>query len=181
MRNFVIFFTLALSSLARADAWDNMTFEQAEAVVAELKINPYIFSYCDCCDSEGPFAATILFLKVVQTEIVPCEWDQEAYAVRYQSEVLALITYAQLGPDVTEMSKNEVSDFSDYIYMNYTWGFNDQTKRATPFFNLVEYNFYGENNEPCKEEFNFPVPKLLKRVSNDKEYKKWYKKNRPIY
>lgn len=179
MRNFIIFFTLALSSLARADAWDNMTFEQAEAVVAELQSNPYIFSYCDCCDSEGPFAVTIRFLKVKETEIVPCEWDQGAYSVRYQSEVMALVTYADAGPDFTALFKDETPDFSDLIYMNYTWGFNRKTKRATPFFNLVAYDLYGEHNKACKAEFNFPSPKLLKGVSNDNWYKKWYKKNRP--
>ena len=43
-------FFLFQSSISRADAWDNLTMEEAKSVVAKLEKDPFIFDYCDCCD-----------------------------------------------------------------------------------------------------------------------------------
>ena len=81
MRLLFILFTVLLSWNSYADAWDNLTKEEAENVIEYLKVNPYISDYCDCCDHEGEYATTIEFLKVIDARIVTCEWDNEFYTV----------------------------------------------------------------------------------------------------
>lgn len=177
MKYIYLLFAFFISHLTFADAWDNLTYEEAEAVVAELERNPYIFDYCDCCNNTGEYATTVHFLKVVSTEIVPCEWDKDYYSVRVKSIVLAGVFYANDGPDVNQLTTPTEPEMYELIYMNYTWTIHPERKVATPFFNAVPYDYYGNDNQPCKKEFAYPTPTQLKVVSKDKGYKKWYKKN----
>lgn len=165
-----------MSFFSFADAWDNLSLKEAEAVVAELKANPYIFDYCDCCNNEGEYATTIQFLKVVSTEIVPCSWDSEFYSVKAYSILLANVFYANDGPDVNQLIQPESDEFAELVFMNYTWTFQPELKLARPFFDIVSYSYYGEDSQPCKSSFAYPTPTQLKKVSKDKGYKKWYKK-----
>lgn len=175
---FILSLTLVLfASLAHADAWDNLTLEEANAVVQELNSNPYIFDYCDCCDNAGEYATSVHLLKVISTEIIPCNWDNNYYSVRVQSKVIANVHYGDDGPDMNRLSQPESPEMSELIYMNYTWTFHPENKMATPFFNIVPYNFYGDDQQPCRKEFAYPTPKQLKFVSKDKGYKKWYKQS----
>lgn len=177
MKTLSLLFALLVSTLSYADAWDNLTMEEAEAVVAELEINPYIFNYCDCCDSEGEYATRVYLVKVLRPRIVTCSWDSEFFSVTYDYYLLAELSYTENGPDVNQLKPQEMKEYAEPIYMNYTWGLNKETKKATPFFNIIEYNFYGEDSQPCKPEFEYPTPKQLKAVKKDKAYKKWWKKN----
>ena len=88
-----------------ADAWDNLTFEEAEAVVAELKKNPYIFDYCDCCDHTGEYATEVHFMKVTGTEIVTCDWDASYYSVQYTADLIAKVEYLPKGANISILSK----------------------------------------------------------------------------
>lgn len=177
MKKYILAFALIFSSfLTFADAWDNLTLEDAQAVVAELKRNPYIFDYCDCCNNEGEYATTIEFLKVISTEIVPCSWDNEFYSVKAYSVLLATVFYANNGPDVNQLIEPESTEYAELIYMNYTWTFHPETKLARPFFDRINYVYYGDDRQPCKSSFAYPTPAQLKTVSKDKGYKKWYKK-----
>lgn len=176
MKYIYLFIALFFTHVSFADAWDNLTYEEAEAVVAELEKNPFIFDYCDCCDNSGQYATNIQLLKVVQTEIVTCEWDDTFYSVRAESIVLANVFYADSGPDIQKLSSTTEVDASPIIYMNYTWTLHPERKIATPFFNVVKYNYYGEDKKPCKDEFAYPTPAQVKSISKDKKYKKWYKK-----
>jgi len=150
--------------------------EEAEAVLVELEKNPFIFDYCDCCDHEGEYAAQVHFVKVKNARIVECDWDKEFYTVVYDADVIAEVTYTADGPDITKMAPDtEISDSGLKIYMNYTWTLNAKTKKASNFFNSVDYDYYGENRS-CKDEFAYPTPKQLKKVVKVKGYKKWYKR-----
>lgn len=177
MKNLLMVLCLMVSTYTFADAWDNLTKEQANAVVAELKANPYIFDYCDCCDYEGEYATSVFLLKVIAADIVTCSWDENYYSVKVTTETIAQVNYTATGLDTKKLMKPGVQPENTVIYMNYTWTINPSTKKASPFFNKVEYTTYGTDNKPCKSEFNFPTPKAVAKVSRDKDYGKWYKKN----
>lgn len=175
MRAFVLFFALCISQFSFADAWDNLTMDEAKAVVAELKENPYIFDYCDCCDHSGEYASTVHLLKVTDTEIVTCSWSEEHYSVKITYDVIAKLKYTGKGPNTKKLKKYNGDEIGDLIYMNYTWIFNQETMKASPFFNSVSYSTYGES-APCKKEFTYPTPKAVGKVSDDKGYSEWYAK-----
>lgn len=177
MKYFYLLIAFFIAHLSFADAWDNLTYKEAEAIVAELELNPYIFDYCDCCNNSGEYATTVHFLKVVSTEIVRCDWDDAFYSVRANSIILAGVFYADSGPDLNQLSISSEAEMTELIYMNYTWTLHPERKVATPFFNVIPYDYYGTDNEPCNQEFAYPTPGQLKAVRKDKAYKKWYKKN----
>ena len=176
MKYIYLLFTLFISQVSLADSWDNLTYQEAEAIVVELEKNPYIFDYCDCCNNSGEYATTVHLLKVVSTEIIPCEWDDAFFSVRANSIIIAGVFYGEDGPDVNELIAPTESEMNEVVFMNYTWTLHPERKMATPFFNVVPYDYYGEDNEPCKKEFAYPTPAQVKSISKDKGYKKWYKK-----
>jgi hypothetical protein len=171
----ILLFFISFASLA--DAWDNLTYEEAEAVVSELEKNPFIFDYCDCCSHDGEYATSIEFIKVTGTEIVQCEWNNEMYSVKITASVIANVAYMSYGADIQTLKAMDNNDYHTTFYMNYTWGFNPNSKSASPFFNIIEYNYYGSDNTPCKQLFNYPTPKQLKKTVKVKGYKKWWKSN----
>lgn len=177
MKTLLIVFFGLMTQLAFADAWDNLTREEADAVVAYLEENPYIFNYCDCCDSDGEYATQVFFVKVTSTSIEPSSWDEGSFSVKYEFVPLAEVKYTEAGLDFSAMSPLENLDNDEPIYMNYTWGWNAAKMQATPLFDVIDYSMYGSNHESCKAPFSFPTPKLMKKVSKEKGYKKWYKKN----
>lgn len=169
---------LFLTTFSFADAWDNLTKQQAETVLAELKINPYIFDYCDCCVADEAETGTAHMMKVKSAEIVTCSWNSDYYSVKLKVEYICGVIYRLDGTGVSQVTFPEsVGNQSDF-FMNYTWGFSVITKKASPYFDLVSYDVYGEDPQPCKGEFAYPNPKEVKKVSKDKGYAKWYKANR---
>jgi hypothetical protein len=176
MNYFYLVIAIFISNFSFADAWPEMTKSEAEAVIAELKKNPYIFDYCDCCDHDGEYAASVYLMKVTKAEIKACEMDENCFYVNIQSEPIAKVLYEENGPNVSQLSVEDYMITQDNILMNYTWTLNPSTKKATPFFNVISYNYYDFEKTSCKEEFAYPTPNQLKIVSKDKGYKKWYKK-----
>lgn len=175
MKQIAIVLALFCSIVAKADAWDNLTREEAEKVVEHLKAHPFIFDYCDCCQDE-PYPTEIYLLKVTDASIVPCDWDAEKFSVKIESEMMALVSYNERGVDSEKLLFPEAeADPSSIVYMNYTWVWNPKDKNASPVFDVVEYNTYGEDPEPCKAKFVYPHPKLFKGFPAAKTYKKWYK------
>ena len=177
MKNLYLIITFFISHLSFADAWPEMSKSEAEAVVAELTKNPYIFDYCDCCDYEGDYATSVYFVKVTKMEIIPCQMDDNCYFVEIESEILAKVNYEENGPNVSQLSTEEIMVSNSQILMNYNWTLNPKTKKAAPFFKVIPYNYYDFEKTSCKEEFTYPTPAQLKAVSNNKGYKKWYSKN----
>ena len=177
MKYFALVIAFFIVQFSFADAWTEMTKSEAEAVVAELNKNPYIFDYCDCCDHDGEYATSVYLIKVNKTEIIPCEMDENCYFVQTEGEVIAEVLYNENGPDVSKLTPVEWSESSHRVCMNYTWTFNPNIKKATPFFKVVPYNYYDFEKTSCENDFAYPTPNQLKVVSKDKGYKKWYKKN----
>lgn len=177
MKKLIFFFCLLLlSKFTFADAWDNLTLEQAQAVVAELETNPYIFDYCDCCDRKGEYASNAYFLKVVLAEIVPCEWDKTYYSVKITADVIGRLKRTKSGLKLNKLLK-AVDDPSKMVFMNYTWGYNKTTKMASPFFDIVAYDVYGTENTSCNPTFAFPKPEVVSKVYKDEIYGFWYSKH----
>lgn len=175
MKILFIFFALLISPLSFADAWDNLTLEEAEEVVAELAVNPYIFDNCDCCDHKGEYAAKVFLVKVTDTEIIRCEWNPEFYSVRLTFQVIAELKNGPSGPNAKKLRKAGSAEPSDILFMNYTWGLQPGTHIAVPFFSKIPYSTYGES-KACKKAFNYPTPKAVRKVSDDPDYETWYLK-----
>lgn len=173
-----LLFTLALlcTLIARADAWDNLSFDEATKVVAYLEKNPFIFQYCDCCDFEGEYATRIFLVKVTSADIVPCEWDGNFFSVHYQYDPVAEVSYTEAGADISQLMPFTKASDGDLVYMNYTWGYNINSTQAEPLFTSVTYSTYGENPDACRTPFAYPTPAQISTVYKSKSYKKWYKK-----
>jgi len=171
-----IFITLILLSpvFTWADAWDNLTLQQANQVIEFLKTNPYILDYCDCCDYQGEYAVKTHLMKVTSTEIITCEWNPEFYSVVAKVNVLAEIPNTEAGLDMSSPNRYKTKD-EIVITMNYTWAFNLEKKQAAPLYTIISYPTYGETNPNsgyCKKFTTFPQPKPIK----NRKYKKWYKR-----
>ena len=176
----ILFLFMLLSPLyASADAWDNLTYEQAESVQKFLNNTPFILDYCDCCDFEGEYAAKVYLMKVISTEIIACEWDNAFYSVKAKVEIIAELTYTENGPDVSKPLKVSRED-ELIITMNYTWSYSKEQAKVIPFFNIVPYDIYGENEQTsgsCRNYTDFPNPFKTNDVISDNEFRDWYKKN----
>lgn len=173
---FLLFILLLTSKLTFADAWDNLTMDQAKAVVAHLEENPYIFDYCDCCDIKGEFASKAYFLKVMDAEIVPCSWDNTFYSVKINAEMIGELKRTKSGLKLNKLYKTS-AEAINIIYMNYTWAYNSETKMASPLFDIVQYDTYGSENKPCKATFAYPQENVVMKVFKDEIYLNWYSKN----
>lgn len=177
MHKLIFLFTLLLSFQSKADAWDNLTMNEAREVVEYLEKHPFIFDYCDCCNADGEYATEIHMYKVTSTEIVTCTWDPEKYAVKIKFDVIAGIVHHETGPDLSKIYVPNAESYNETVFMNYTWGYEAETKLAQPLFETISYTTYGENNEGCKRPFSFPSPSMLKEVGIPSGYKRWYKRN----
>lgn len=164
MRRIVLVFCLLTAFLSRADYWDNLSRAEAEMVVAELRTNPFIFQYCDCCGN------TLQLVEVLSSEIVPCSWLEGAFSVRYTFKALAAFTREGTKPDQMQAPSGE--ETSDLVYMNYTWTLDPESGHAAPFFRAIPYSYY--ENTLCAEPFAFPSPKRIKAYIKGTGYKQWY-------
>lgn len=177
MKSLLFILFISFSTYSLADAWDNLSYSEAEQVVAYLKENPFVFQYCDCCSSDGEYATRVHLVKVNSTTIEKCDWDQNFYSVHYTFESIVEIRNTENGPDLSILSTDAPEVLSDKIYMNYTWGYSKNSRLAEPLFNSIHYTYYGESPSPCKIPIAYPSPRMLKNFSVDKSYAKWYKKH----
>lgn len=170
----LFFVSILQSFISRADAWDNLTMEEAKQVVSKLEKDPYIFDYCDCCDHSGEYASKAHLLKVTGTEIVVCDWNQEFYTVKITYSVIAELKYTSKGLKTKKLRPYTDDEIGNTVYMNYTWVLNDVSGKAEPLFNSVPYSSYADHRESCKARFAFPTPATVAKVSGDGEYAVWY-------
>ncbi len=177
MKNALFALCLLISSFSFADAWDNLTKKQADAVIAELKENPYIFDYCDCCgSSEDKTFPTAHLMKVTSAEIITCTWNSDYYSILVTVDYICEVVQSRNEGTAPKVKASETNgDYNDFS-MNYTWGFNTVSNMATPFFDIVYYDLYDEKRI-CGQVFMYPNPKDVKKVSKDKGYAKWFKKS----
>jgi hypothetical protein len=178
-----ILFTISFQS--KADAWDNLTREEADAVVAYLEENPFIFSYCDCCSQNEGFDSRLYFLRVTSTEIIECSWRSEHYTVTYEYQIIGqfgmrngLPDFSQFRtPQEIEEQYIEPFEFNDPIYMNYTWAYNPITQKATPFFEIIDYHYVAQyGGRSCLEHFSYPSPAEILQLGEIEGYSEWYNK-----
>lgn len=162
-------FLLLSAHFVKADAWDNLTESQANAVVKFLQHNPYIIDYCDCCGSSEP----AYLIKVESSAIVECSWDKKKFSVVAKGIRIARFQVTDIGIDDyhTDPASREV----EYtIYMNYTFGYDHHMKWAVPFHKLVDY----ENDGPiCFGATIYPDPSLEGVQITDKDYITWFEKH----
>ena len=151
-------------STAKADAWDNLTKEQADQVVAYLEKNPFVFDYCDCCGSPPTL------VHVTSTSIGPCSWQKEDYTVHYTGTAIAYVFMEERSGDPSNITPANDA-FEGDIYMNYTWVYNQQYRVVAPFFDIIDYPYYGDDNTTCHRLFGLPQAKKVK----NKAYSKWHK------
>lgn len=168
MRYFYSLLFVFISFISKADAWDPMTQEEAEAVKERIEKDPFIFDYCDCC-SDAP----VYLLKVLSAEITTCDWDNAYMSVKIKAKRLAKFEFSLDVNMAGFIPLEEGEIVEDYtIYMNYTSIFDDATKLAQPIVNLMSYHY--EHNITCNGKAIYPKPSAA--GIKDKDYKKWYKK-----
>jgi hypothetical protein len=168
MKILVTLLVLLTSVWSRADAWDNLTLQQAEAVVKFLNHNPYIIDYCDCCGESEPS----YLIKVQSSEIVECAWDKKQYSVVVQGVRIARFEVTDQGiNDYHTSPANREVEYT--IYMNYTFGYDHHMKWAVPLHKLVDY----PNDGPiCFGATIYPDPSLEGVQIEDEDYIIWYNK-----
>jgi hypothetical protein len=180
MRTFILLIALAISTSSFADAWDNMTEEEAIATVNYLRMNPYIFDYCDCCRShdDADDLFVVRLIRVTNMRVIPCTWDEGKFSVEYDFAPVATLTYTEDGRlkrasrTITRLSEEE----QHLLYMNYTWAFNEESKLAEPLFKSIDYSYVVQHGgQSCNPPFSYPKPEHLESVGKFKGYKQWYK------
>lgn len=175
MKKLIVALLCLLPAMVWADPWDDLTLAEANAVVAYLEAEPYVMDYCDCCDATGQFATKIHLMKVVSTEIVACEWNDEKYSVKAQVKVLAEVEYTEDGPDVTSTVIMDDREDVLTLTMNYSWVYHEEAGKFAPLYTAVPYDNYGEqamDKGVCREFMDMPSPKVVA----DKAYKTWFKR-----
>ncbi len=159
----------------KADAWDDLTKEEAQKLLGYLERNPFVFDYCDCC-TYGEGEAGPRLIKLTKIEIVDCDWKEGYYSIKYEAQVLANIGTVNNRLDLTSMENFGEGSIEGTIYLNYTWGFNWDSKVASPLFDIIDYASYPGNRDACAVAHAYPSPAALKSIGvKDNEYKKWYK------
>lgn len=159
----LLIFSLLLIFQAKADPWDNLTYKQAVQVSDYLKENPFILDYCDCCD-----AGDVVLLKVIETEIVPCEWDAGSKSVKVTAKKIGKLKRNGSYPSAYRIENmNEETEY--IITMNYTFVYSECGKWAVPFFKVVDY----DNEHVCCGATRFPDPKDNPGIV-DQDYIAWF-------
>jgi hypothetical protein len=169
MRKLLFIMFLGISVFARADAWDNLTHEQAHKVENFLKKNPFIIDWCDCCGS----GEAAYLLKVNSTKIVPCTWDKKQYSVVAKATRITRFQVSAQGIDDyhTDPADRKV----EYtIYMNYTFAYDHHMKWAVPMHKLIDYS---TNGPICFGATNYPDPSDDGVAIKDSDYIDWFAKH----
>jgi hypothetical protein len=167
MKKITLSFVAVITFLAaKADPWDDLTESQAKAVVAFLKKNPFVLDYCDCCDN-----TEVMLIKIVDPEVVPCDWNPEKFSVRALSWTIGKLEVNDGIPSAYRAVGDLVP--TNYIVsMNYTFVYSKSKKWAVPLFKEVAY----DRDHVCKGATKFPNPKENPEIT-DADYIAWYAKN----
>ena len=160
---------IAVTLFAKADAWDNLTAEQASQVKEFVERNPFIFDFCDCCGSE----VEVFLIKVESAKIVKCSWDKKQFSVVTKGRRIAKMQWAGVGLD--DYHAEFMDEAIEYtIFMNYTFVFDPHMKWAVPLFKMIEY---AHDGPICIGATNYPSPEYEGVQINDQDYLDWYHKN----
>ncbi len=155
-------------SLVQADSWDDLSMEEAKQLKAYIDANPYVFDYCDCCRGQKETE----LLHVTSSKITTCSWNEEKYSVVVQAYKVAVVPIANEQVHIDQVkAKKGTTDYT--LSMNYSFGFNPQTKQAAPLVDMVDYE---RPSRICRTPIDFPNKKMAKKAKLGKDYIKWWKK-----
>ncbi len=171
----VLFFCFTFFTVI-ADPIEDMTMEEAKNLVKYLKDNPYLVDYCDCCDrnpgGERIFASLI---RVSNTEIVPCTYDESRYSVKLTATVIA-------GGYIDKKGEMENIEFQGHVYENeydyptlatLNYHFTYQKGKVIRLGDAIKYEIDRAYN--CNPLTAFPPAKNMGEFQ--KPYQKFLKKN----
>lgn len=162
----ILFALIGFSTISKADAWDNLTIEQAEHVQKFLDKNPFIFDFCDCCGK----GVEAYLIKIESTEIIKCAWDKKQFSVLTKGRRIAKMQWASVGLD--DYHTDVIDEEVEYtVFMNYTFAFDKHMKWAVPLFKLFDYHLDGPL---CIGATNYPDPTLSGVKISDQDYKDWF-------
>lgn len=166
MRTFLAAILFVLPLVSKADAWDNLTHEQALHVKKFVERHPFIFDFCDCCGS----GTEAYLIKVESAEIVPCSWDKKQYSVLTKGRRIAKMQWASVGLD--DYHTDFINEAVEYtIFMNYTFAYDKHMAWAVPLFKLLDYHIDGPI---CIGATNYPNPADEGVQISDQDYIDWY-------
>lgn len=170
MLKFVIGFLLLMlaANAAFADPWDCMTKDEAKALVAYLKKNPYVMDYCDCCNQDGTTAQLLYIQKAV---VKPCEYDAERFSVEVTALVLSENTVNKEGSIMTSQANAQMPSSQLLLSLNYHYTVGDGTN--LPLLYALPSALSYEDAGNCGAELEgycIDVP-----AAHAKKYYKWLK------
>lgn len=166
MKHVTLLLLLFVATICKADAWDNLTKEQAEEVVKFLEKNPFIFDFCDCCGK----SEEVYLIKVESAEIVPCSWDKEQFSVLTKGRRIAKMQWAHVGID--DFHADPIDEKVEYtIYMNYTFAYDKHMKWAVPLHKLLDYRLHSPI---CIGATHYPDPNDEGVKITDIDYIQWF-------
>lgn len=166
---FFMLLSMSILTAVTADPWEDVTQEQAEAIVKHLEMHPYILDYCDCC-GEGD----VHLLRVVSTQIVECSYDAEKKTVLAQ--VVSMGKLQRSGGSPSAYNVEAVEDDMPYelvVSLNYTFVYSACGQWAVPLFKEV----HDERNHVCNGATRFPSPFDNEVVLDDPSYIEWFVEN----
>ncbi len=166
---FFVLLSMATLTAATADPWEDLTQEQAEAVIQHLEMHPFILDYCDCCGS-----GDVHLMKVISARIVECAYDSEKKSVIAQVVKIGKLEVSDGTPSAYNVQGAE-NDMPEelIISMNYTFVYSTCGQWAVPFFKEVPY----EQNHVCHGATRFPSPFENKVLEDDALYLEWFVEN----
>ncbi len=174
---FLSFLFFTQINFVKAESWDYMSKEQAEALLAYVNKNPFIFNYCDCCNDiipENKVKPKAHLLKIEKMEIVPCPFDNTLFSV----DVLecTVVATANVSDGFVSITKTESDDKRKYaiqwaLSLNYCFTLIDFVIPSR----LYEAIDYKAEPFDCSGLIEFPDPELVPEHPLKKAYSKYYK------
>jgi hypothetical protein len=124
---FVCLFAIFACTGLHADPIEDLTKEEAAALVNYLEKNPFLVDYCDCCDDlnapENRVYAKLIFVE--KAEIVPCSYNDEKVSVKITGTVVT-------GGTVNAEGVMEGVEVQGYAYEN---------ENGSPTLATLNYHF----------------------------------------
>lgn len=178
MKKILFLALLFCTSFLFADPIEDFSLADANRIVDFLKENPFMIDYCDCCNdvlSEGEAPIQAKLIRIVEREIVPCEYDASRYSIRITAEILATgVIENKKMSSLRVLPRDEAEEYNTLLSANY---FFCADKRKIGQLGMITQDdkLYKEYN--CGGVAAFPAPSELTNIISMEQYVKWYRKN----
>lgn len=178
MKKILFSLLLCCSSLLFADPIEDFSLADANRIVAFLKENPFMIDYCDCCNevlSEGEAPIEAKLIRIIEREIVPCEYNAERYSIRITGEILAKgIIENKKMTNIHVLPRDEAEEYNTLLSANY---FFCADKRKIGQLGMITQDDKLYKEYKCGGISGFPAPSALANIISMEQYVKWYRKN----